>query len=591
MPLPDYMPTESSPTRTPKKKAPPKSLSNQSTMEVLGLTKPTEQLYEQLNAQPLPTQGNVADLVSHATGMDEGEAPPSIEELLLALNTAAKPAAVTGTPASDLAGIFKPGEAEKRILEMAPEQKTPSIESGNVFAQMFGQDEASTARKADLFPTMSPKEERIDAWLDKRDDIVDSSKLSTLTDTLTPKLLTNTELQQMVEGGYSADYYSGKRTASEYPRGIGVGSSIDSWANLNMPELEAELAKRIRTGDPGPGTGMLAERRQAAIKQARGEKPEVEQMTWDEFNALNPQQQAAVKFNSLLVQAVRRDRKQRKLGNYDDVTPEQLKTYQTASDNMFGEDGGSLRYAPETMNVLQQVDLDVADIDLDDFLSLRAAITEDDLKNLKPNIDKEVPLFKDTRHEDTVLGDVLGAPLTKTESVEPKYGGLEGLEEARVDLAHRLATGTAALEQELGEAGTLLDTWRNTAYIDPDRQAGLEAMGATPRNLPLSIGFGAPTYNQGEPTNLDAYFQNTYELMARTDGAGMSIEQRIAAAREAFQALGKPEVIEDFYRYLDLRSKQASEYALPLGQEKNVQYRSPQEFRQLLGLEKGVSRG
>ena len=99
----------------------------------------------------------------------------------------------------------------------------------------------------------------------------------------------------------------------------------------------------------------------------------VKELTWDEYDALSPRQRAAVDANTMLVNAVKADLAGAGTGSGDAA-------YQESVKGLFGEAGGSDRYAPETVNVLSQLGIkDTTRGDLDLYLDQIALLNEDDL--------------------------------------------------------------------------------------------------------------------------------------------------------------------------------------------------------------------
>ena len=99
----------------------------------------------------------------------------------------------------------------------------------------------------------------------------------------------------------------------------------------------------------------------------------VKELTWDEYDALSPKQRAAVDANTMLMNAIKADLAGAGTGSGDAA-------YQESVKGLFGEAGGSDRYAPETVNVLSQLGIkDTARGDLDLYLDQIALLNEDDL--------------------------------------------------------------------------------------------------------------------------------------------------------------------------------------------------------------------
>ena len=319
--------------------------------------------------------------------------------------------------------------------------------------------------------------------------------------------------------------------------------------------------------------GLDQERKERRQGQ-KPEKPTIDPMTWDEYNALDDRERAAVDFNTALVSAVRRDKKQNRLGAYDDLTEDERRIYDQAVLDMFGEDGGSRRYAPDTMALLNQLELEDQEGDLDDFLRLREAITEDDLKN---------------------LGDPMQGPVAEGEpgQVGVREGEFTPDETAMLDYQLELTTATQQLQAELAQGNLMLQDWRTTALAARGQVPGLTPpagyattamFGGTQRvkgALPLGFGMGAGTDANGQALDANTYFQMNFDTLAQ-----LKDETQVAEFLGQVQATIEPGDYPKFLDYVDMRSAMAKRYHADLGAADGVEYRTPEEFRKLLGLDK-----
>lgn len=291
----------------------------------------------------------------------------------------------------------------------------------------------------------------------------------------------------------------------------------------------------------------------------KGKEPfqrgEVTQLTWDEYNALSEPQRAAVDFNTLLVQAVNRDRRLNRKGMYDDVTETQQKTYDLAEQRLFGSEGGSKRYAPETLALMEQLDLG-GQADFDDFLKLRVAITDQDLKVMKEH------------------------PWQNPEASAKLVKDFDRAERDRFQQVFDFAGNTLEMQQEMAQAGALLENVRKTAALDRERQLQVQEFGGTVNKPEGGLGFGVGQRDaQGYALNLDAYFQDRFDMLADANSQYSSNQ-----ILDAVKSYLKPDQLQQFYNYIDIRSANAEKFALPLGGTEGVQYRTPEEFRKLLGI-------
>jgi hypothetical protein len=272
--------------------------------------------------------------------------------------------------------------------------------------------------------------------------------------------------------------------------------------------------------------------RKAALP-GRGHLKDVKPMSWDEYEALPEAQRAAVDFNTLLTNAVRRDRKLQDTYDPNDL---QQETYRSAVIDMFGTDGNSKMFAPETMEVLQQLEIKDTAADLDDFLKLKVVITADDLKK----IDVASPF-------------------------DHQGSSLETVQE-------NLAGNTRALGKELAEGGIMLNTIGLSARTARNADPLFDKFGAInkPTIGKVAAGFGL---GDDDPTgDVDAQFQMFYRDIA---SAGKDAE----AKRNEILSKMDPAYVAKFKMYEDNYSLQAQRYGLEA-----EGWLSPEEYRRRLGL-------
>jgi hypothetical protein len=102
-------------------------------------------------------------------------------------------------------------------------------------------------------------------------------------------------------------------------------------------------------------------------------------LTWEAYDSLGDQQKAAVDWNTLLIDAREKD--------FSDsvkiATPEEQAAYDAEVTRLFGAQGGSNRYAPNTMKLLGQLDVVQLGQDLDEYLSLERAIDDTQIADFK----------------------------------------------------------------------------------------------------------------------------------------------------------------------------------------------------------------
>lgn len=343
---------------------------------------------------------------------------------------------------------------------------------------------------------------------------------------------------------------------------------INPHANVLTPEMvrSPEDAERLRQR-MHPGTvptidekideaktnlyqARVKERRRAIGADVQGPRApgrpapgvgDVKQMTWEDYQNLSPKARAAVDFNTMLVQAVRRDAKLRDEYEESGISKTERERYDRAVYATFGKDGGSDLYSPETVSLLRSIDLTDKTGDLDDYLGLNAAITAGDLKHIK-----ETP-----------------GPTAYEAKANP-------VQLNKLQLTNDLANKTAEMQRALAKGNELLASINMTANLA--RGERTEMYGGFARKPPGEL-LG---YDDGE---LSQYFRAAYDLLAQKRG-----QKDVDLQFQEFNEKLSPSELRAFMNYADTRSKQALEYGLTLGTTEGARYKDPETFRAQIGL-------
>lgn len=255
-------------------------------------------------------------------------------------------------------------------------------------------------------------------------------------------------------------------------------------------------------------------------------------LTSKQYNALSPEQRAAVDFNTQLVAAREKD-----LNTEYHATDKQREQYHKEVTRLFGNDGGSYRYAPETLGLLEQIKLKPdAGQDMDNYLGLEAAV---DIKELPKTGSSE-------------LGGALGDVLQLWTDNNPAEGER---------IQHH--------EKQLERRGSMAQDLDSSLQIERNRY--LRAFGGKPDVVKLEPGWGSGA--------LDTAIQKAFETFARSDVPH-------AQAQSLFdRTFTEPEWRQAFFNYADTMTRREAEYRSRKRSSDTIEYRSPQEFRELLGLD------
>lgn len=274
-------------------------------------------------------------------------------------------------------------------------------------------------------------------------------------------------------------------------------------------------------------------------------------LSQEAYDALSGNQRAAVDFNTLLSEAVKKDLK------YQDKykpSKDERERFDAAEKAMFGSDRGSDNdiFAPETMAVLRQLHIgkDKA-ADFDDYLGLKVVITPEEVAH----IDSKIP-------------DSTPATMANPQFLQNMNGGDSGpIERARL-VQDQAARTNAALKEVLGKGRQMAEDFRTTLQLgrrnDVADMGGINA--AAPQQL-LGFGEGAST------------FSRIYDQLLVDDPK--TIKKNLLA-----DAKNDPEGSKALMEYLNRRTQNDTAYGLDISNpEDGVPRHSAAELRKILGLD------
>lgn len=366
-----------------------------------------------------------------------------------------------------------------------------------------------------------------------------------------PSKPTDEENKQV--GWFSEDYAGSEGAAQSRS----LEDILEGWEQSRDPFGGPRLTEAVN-----PGYAERRAQREANLVPQLFDQPSTDfnELTTEQYNKLSERERAAVDYNTMLYQAVQKDLKNQ--SEYDSQISEDARgRYQAATSELFGNDRGSDQYAPETVALLKQLELNDPVADLDDFLNLRAVVTDEDLNLLKAQVGQraELPLPMGG----SVLSDTVN--LARAGTANPndpsRYDYVDDLASKAERLTETLARGNALL-QNISSSAQSANVWRRDFDLQDDEDA----------EEPM-LGFGT-----GET---DDAFRQAYDVLSdRGRELAPGEAQRLLA--ESFPG----ENLDAFFRFADIRSQNSERYGQPMGETEGVRYRTPEEFRELLGLDR-----
>lgn len=315
------------------------------------------------------------------------------------------------------------------------------------------------------------------------------------------------------------------------------------------PQDEAPSTTR-EVVDPGP-QGSLAklmigfdpvatkDKQEDADEKAEEKKaPKSREISWEKYNSMSPEKRAAIDFNSMLVDAREKDLN----ADYDLDLDRTL--YDSSIKAIFGNEEGSAIFAPEVVALLNKLKFEApeegAGSDLDDFLSLKASFKPKDIRNLDDG--SKLSVYQQLKN------------------IEP------------TELPTTLVSGTAELQKTMAETNVLLQDYRSSAAVARGDEAVY--LGGT-QNTGIK-----PTYGFGE-TETDTFFKQA--LAGFADPANdANLDVNLATLSTRLQGMGLD--LDDFLSYAAVKSQQSIDTGAPLADNPEGTVRSPEEFRELLGI-------
>lgn len=333
-------------------------------------------------------------------------------------------------------------------------------------------------------------------------------------------------------------------TAPEPVMKLNAGSTLD------IPQAVRDEAKRRE--------GLLA--RPALMDPGLYQNAE---LSPDAYKKLSEQQKDRVDFNSLMVDAREAD-----LAAKPTPSAEQKAQYDKDVEEMFGEHGGSVVYAPEVVNLLKQVDFQAVGQDLDEYLSLERLTDLEDLGGATYSAGA-VKELKKGKYEPEQYAEARADSNLRTLDARTA--------EAAGDLIEELMTNPATGLQDFRTSVASARMPGVVAHGGAGMLAGQEFM---PGFKPLTPGAEIdPNDTEGLRTG---YYQMLYDL-ARDKGLDLEGWTQEGGLRDEGLQFSSDDY-QDLMNYFDIRTRQEQRWGLKAPGEPDANLRTPEELRALFGL-------
>ena len=297
-------------------------------------------------------------------------------------------------------------------------------------------------------------------------------------------------------------------------------------------------------------------------------------MTWEQYDALSPDQKAAVDFNARQVKARQKDLKMNLHGSGIPLKGEILDKYRANTVSIFGETGNSDVIALNTVELLKEIDYQAAGDDIDEWLALKHTVDSEQLKNFK--------LTDATPVEPKAQGwQRANAP-----GVAP-YENLDDLRSPENQYA-TLSTAVRKSAEQISMAMTAPEKifWSSYTALNP--------VVATEKNIDrIPYGFGADIRDKGVPDTFpngqpkftwDRFYSMAWDEL-KTGRAGFGMDEFETFMDEHDFS---PKEREDWFRWVYHRAKNEQQYGSqrvldPTGSGE-MKVRTPEEILKFIGL-------
>jgi hypothetical protein len=281
----------------------------------------------------------------------------------------------------------------------------------------------------------------------------------------------------------------------------------------------------------------------------------VAELSWDEYDKLTDAQKAAIDHNTRMVEARNKD-----VTAKATLHPEDMGDYNSKVKKIFGEGGGSDLYAPNLVNLLDEINFQAVGADLDEFLSLERAIDASELANFEYADDTKVIPFE--AKPERLVGTGVGVT---------KVPGMSNYAEAR-STENLAAIDTLAVQQSQKAIEAVMTDANKVLWDFQSTFKGREAFSI--EDIPY--GFGSAEERGETPAEngltMDLWTQQAWQaLKDPTDNPLPAIE-------EAFQSFKfTPEEQQNFWNLVNQKTKDEQQYGA-IGEG-----RSAEEIRKMLG--------
>lgn len=339
---------------------------------------------------------------------------------------------------------------------------------------------------------------------------------------------------------------------------------------LGLPENAVLEATRAPVLNEIESPADRAEKTQTPLPEVAADEAQSAELTWNAYDKMTPDQQSLVDFSTGFLEAREKD-----LSTDYEETDLEREVHDRQMEHMFGPQGGTEAFVPETLAYLKQINFDSAGQDIDDYLSLDRI----------PGLD-ELEGFAAAKGKPLVAG--------ATSELEAKriYAAQQGKNNQDLITAQAIKGSQKAIKKAMLDAEAVQSSWEGT--LAAGRRDDVSLLGGTVPAPEFTAGFPykiLPEDGSYAPPGLQPGTEETLNAIRKSNALNamyVTLANKQAPI-EAFWDLVAHYKLDDkdldeVYAYFDKRVKDELRWGIPKDDRGNWR-RSPEELRSWIGLE------